>query len=242
MLLGALVGMPTPARGQVTSYVDEHGRRVFVNAEVSQPQRSPARLSGLTHALSTTSQPDQALTLPSRRSQEASRPGRGTSAKGRQAPKENLEKMAAEAAERHRIDPALVRAMIEAESNWDPTAVSSRGAQGLMQLVPATANRFGVADVFDAEQNLEGGVHYLQTLLERYGGDLTRTLAAYNAGEGAVERVGGVPNYSETHTYVQKVTDAYFRSGSDRHPSWLRTSRPVYRVVGERGRVVFTNE
>jgi soluble lytic murein transglycosylase-like protein len=150
--------------------------------------------------------------------------------------------MVHETAERHRVDPALVRAVIEAESNWNPSAVSRKGAQGLMQLAPGTAERFGVGDAFNPKQNLDGGVRYLRMLLERYNGDLNRSLAAYNAGEGAVDRARGVPNYRETRYYVQKVTDSYFRPGSGRLPNWGSATRPIYRTSDERGRVIFANE
>ena len=140
------------------------------------------------------------------------------------------------------MDPALVHALIEAESSWDPQAVSPKGALGLMQLIPATAQRFGVADPFDARQNLDGGVRYLRQLLERYNGDLQKALAAYNAGEGAVDRVGGVPNYAETVRYVRKVMDAYFAPSSGRQAVLVGRKRPLYRIVDARGRIVITNE
>ena len=98
-----------------------------------------------------------------------------------------------------------MRAIIHAESAYRPTAVSRVGAQGLMQLMPATARRFGVSDAFDAGQNIRGGVQYLSWLLKRYHGDLKLAAAGYNAGEGAVDRHGGVPPYSETQRYVQRV-------------------------------------
>jgi soluble lytic murein transglycosylase-like protein len=153
-----------------------------------------------------------------------------------------LERTVFEVAERHRVDPALVRAVIQAESNWNPWAVSHKGAQGLMQLVPGTAGRFGVADVFNPEQNIDAGVRYLRSLLQRYNGDLTKSIAAYNAGVSAVDRFGGVPRYPETRKYVQKVIDFYFQPDSGRLPDWWNSSRPIYRMVDERGRVIFTNE
>ncbi|KFN51150.1 hypothetical protein P873_04425 [Arenimonas composti TR7-09 = DSM 18010] len=103
------------------------------------------------------------------------------------------------------VDEAVVRAVIHAESAFRANAVSHAGAQGLMQLIPATATRFGVADVFDAQQNIRGGVQYLAWLLNRFNGDLTLAAAGYNAGEGAVDRYGGVPPYAETQRYVQRV-------------------------------------
>lgn len=103
------------------------------------------------------------------------------------------------------VEEAIVRAIIHAESAFNPTALSRAGAQGLMQLMPPTAARFGVADSFDATQNIRGGVQYLSWLLKRFNGDLTLAAAGYNAGEGAVARHGGVPPYSETRYYVQRV-------------------------------------
>ncbi len=150
--------------------------------------------------------------------------------------------LADETAERHRVDPALVRAVIEAESGWNPRAISRKGAVGLMQLVPGTAVRFGAGDALNPKQNLDAGVRYLRTLLERYNGDLVRSIAAYNAGEGAVDRARGVPNIPETRQYVQKVTESYFQPGSGRLQDWWSASRPIYRTTDERGRLIFTNE
>src|SRR5690606_27722866 len=102
----------------------------------------------------------------------------------------------AAAAREFGVEEAVVRAIIHAESAFNPLAVSSAGAQGLMQLMPATARRFGVADSFDPAANIRGGVQYLAWLLQRYNGDLTLAAAGYNAGEGAVDRYRGVPPYS----------------------------------------------
>ncbi|MCF5090028.1 transglycosylase [Stenotrophomonas maltophilia] len=103
------------------------------------------------------------------------------------------------------VEEAVVRAIIHAESAYNPTALSRAGAQGLMQLMPPTAARFGVSDSYDAGQNIRGGVQYLAWLLKRFKGDLTLAAAGYNAGEGAVDRHGGVPPYSETQYYVRRV-------------------------------------
>ena len=111
----------------------------------------------------------------------------------------------AAAARTHGVDEAVVRAIIHAESAFNPNALSRVGAQGLMQLMPATARRFGVDNAFDAAQNIDGGVRYLAWLLKRFNGDLTLAAAGYNAGEGAVDRYKGVPPYSETQVYVQRV-------------------------------------
>lgn len=111
-----------------------------------------------------------------------------------------------EAARRHTLSPGLLTAVISAESRFDPRAVSPKGAKGLMQLMPQTARRFGVRDVFSVAENLNAGAAYLRELITRYEGDLTLALAAYNAGEGAVLRAGRqVPAFAETQQYVAKV-------------------------------------
>jgi soluble lytic murein transglycosylase-like protein len=121
----------------------------------------------------------------------------------------DLRDLAAAAARRHGLDPDLVMAVVSVESGFRPQAVSPKGAQGLMQLMPKTASSLGVANAFDPAQNLDGGTRHLGQLLTLYGGDLTRALAAYNAGEGAVHRHGGVPPYRETRAYVKKVLEQY---------------------------------
>ena len=110
------------------------------------------------------------------------------------------------AARLHGVDEAIVRAIIHAESAYNPNALSRVGAQGLMQLMPATARRFGVGNAFDAGQNISGGVQYLAWLLKRFNGDLSLAAAGYNAGEGAVDKYRGVPPYSETRRYVERVS------------------------------------
>jgi soluble lytic murein transglycosylase-like protein len=121
----------------------------------------------------------------------------------------DLREAAAAAARRHGLDPELVIAVAAVESGFRPEAVSPKGAQGLMQLMPRTAEALGVENAFDPAQNLDGGARHLGQLLTLYGGDLAKALAAYNAGEGAVHRHGGVPPYRETRAYVRKVLDRY---------------------------------
>jgi soluble lytic murein transglycosylase-like protein len=116
-------------------------------------------------------------------------------------------------ARQHGLDPLLVKAVILAESAGRPRARSPKGAMGLMQLMPATARRFGVADPDDPAQNVAGGTRYLRWLLDRYGGDVALALAGYNAGEGAVDRHGGIPPYRETQNYVRTVRSTH---------QWLR--------------------
>ncbi len=122
---------------------------------------------------------------------------------------EDIRKMVEQMAPRFNLDPRLVLAVIEVESSYQVDAVSSARAQGLMQLIPATAQRFGVRNVFDAAENIRGGMAYLRWLLDRFKGDVTLALAGYNAGEGAVDRYGGVPPYRETRNYVSKIRRLY---------------------------------
>jgi len=113
------------------------------------------------------------------------------------------------AAVRHRVDHRLVESLVEMESSFNPSAVSHAGAMGLMQLMPAVARRYGVSDPLDAAQNVDAGVRHLRGLLLRFGGDLEKALAAYNAGAGAVERFDGIPPYRETREYVRRVLYRY---------------------------------
>jgi soluble lytic murein transglycosylase-like protein len=121
----------------------------------------------------------------------------------------DLRTLALEAARRHGLDPALVLAVVRVESGFRADAVSPKGAQGLMQLMPATAASLGVADPFDPAANLDGGVRHLRSLLVLYRGNLNKALAAYNAGAGAVERHRGVPPYPETQQYIRRVFEHY---------------------------------
>ncbi len=110
-------------------------------------------------------------------------------------------------AKKHNLDPMLLASVAHAESRFNPLAISHANARGMLQLIPATAERFGVKDVFDPEQNVNGGARYLRWLLDRYEGDTALALAAYNAGEGAVDRYDGVPPYRETINYVSGILD-----------------------------------
>ncbi|MEX2615200.1 MAG: lytic transglycosylase domain-containing protein [Alphaproteobacteria bacterium] len=138
-------------------------------------------------------------------------PGKGAAVR----PPDEIIALVHRLAPRYGLAPKLVLAVIETESAFSTDAVSSRGAVGLMQLIPATARRFGVRNSRDAEQNLRGGMAYLRWLLSYFRGDLRLALAGYNAGEGAVRRVGGVPNYTETRNYVRRILTRY---GQKTHP------------------------
>jgi soluble lytic murein transglycosylase-like protein len=120
-------------------------------------------------------------------------------------------------ASKYGIDPAVLKGLVKQESGFNPNAGSSAGAQGLTQLMPATAASLGVTDVHDPAQSIDGGAHYLRMQLDRFGGDYTKALAAYNAGPGAVQRYGGVPPYAETRNYVTNVlsfANQYRQDGS----------------------------
>jgi len=141
----------------------------------------------------------------------------------------------AKAASRHNVDPNLVRALVKVESNFNPNAVSRKGAMGLMQLMPQTARQLNLKNPFDPQENIDAGVRHLKQLLQNYNGDVRLSLAAYNAGSGAVARSRGIPNYSETRKYVRRITNIYsgdlgtsYLEGASREPVRVeRDSRGV---------------
>jgi soluble lytic murein transglycosylase-like protein len=226
ILTGGALANALPAHAQITTVTALDGRRLFVNTELPNPGKLVAK--------------PPPPTPPIYLSGEISFMGINRPAV--YLDRDGTEKLVREAAERHNVDPALVRAVIETESNWNPSARSRKGAVGLMQLIPTTAQRFGANDAFNPKQNIEAGVRYLKALLERYNGNLDLALAAYNAGEGAVDRARGVPHYRETQNYVQRVQNAYFRPGSGRMDDPYTRSSRIHRDVDSNGRVIFTNE
>lgn len=152
---------------------------------------------------------------------------------------EPVRKIIADTAKTHDVDPLLVESMIGVESNFDPKAVSHKGAMGLMQLIPATARRFGVRDPYDAQQNIEGGVKYLRYLQDLYK-DNRLALAAYNAGEGAVAKYGWIPPYAETQNYVYEVGRRYGqarRNQAKANPVAVTPEKKIREYVDEGGRV-----
>jgi soluble lytic murein transglycosylase-like protein len=225
--LPALALCLQPANAQIAKVVDNSsGRQFFINSD------PPAR----TKLASSTLKPHATIYLPAESSFT------GNSRPAMSIDRDGAEKLVREAAERHHMDPALVRAVIETESGWNPGAKSRKGALGLMQLIPTTAVRFGVNDAFSPQQNVDAGVRYLKTLLQRYNGNLDLALAAYNAGEGAVDRAHGVPAFRETRDYVQKVQNAYFRPGSGRMEGLWTNPHAIRKDVDTSGRVIFTND
>jgi soluble lytic murein transglycosylase len=147
------------------------------------------------------------------------------------------------AAERHGVDTRLVEAIVQTESAGNPTAVSPKGARGLMQLMPERAAELGVRDSFDPTQNVDGGVRHMRDLLQRFGGDVTLALAAYNAGEAAVRSYGGVPPFAETREYVRRVRQMYDGGASlvPRTIALVTAPQRIYRAVAEDGTLTFTN-
>lgn len=157
-------------------------------------------------------------------------------------PSPQIEKWIDEISDQHGVDPELVKAVAKTESNFNPRAVSHKGALGLMQLIPDTARRFGVANVFDPKQSIEGGVKYLKFLNGMFPENLPHILAAYNAGENAVLRYKGVPPYRETQAYVRRITAAYNKKGSFLVAS--NRGQPDRHIVSYRdtaGRTIYSN-
>lgn len=219
VLLGGLLLCPflAPAAkaDQIVVLKDENGQKIYVNTS-----ESPIRADWMKHGLSP----------------------RAFAISGR-APA-NIDQLVEQTAIRYQVDPELIRAIIRVESDYDPKAVSSKGAMGLMQLIPATALRFGVVNPFDPKQNLDGGVNYLKYLLGLFGGDLNLSLAAYNAGEHSVQRSGGIPAIPETQDYVRKVTGIYKTGNAPtraKAPPKEPPKVPITRYVDENGVVHYTN-
>lgn len=139
---------------------------------------------------------------------------------------------------KYRIDPELVHTIIRAESNYDAFAISSAGAMGLMQLMPATAAQYGVQNIFDPAQNIEGGIRYLKDLVKLYEGQKQQTqlvLAAYNAGQEAVRKYKGIPPYPETRTYIAGIIRTYKKP-------LVTTANPVFKVVDANGKTHLVND
>jgi membrane-bound lytic murein transglycosylase B len=158
--------------------------------------------------------------------------------RGRLVTPESVDSAIESAALRHGVDPNLVRAVIKVESNFNPRAVSRKGALGLMQLMPRTAQSMNVTNAFDPNQNVDAGVRHLKSLLDNYNGNLELSLAAYNAGSKAVDRNNGVPPYRETRDYVRKITGLYW-SGSP----FARPLGPQIRISRDpEGHLVYSNE
>ena len=141
-----------------------------------------------------------------------------------QTPAVDLNQVVNEASGRYRLDPDFVNSVIKAESGFNVRAVSRKGAQGLMQLMPGTASQLGVSNAFDPQANVDGGTRYLRELLERYNFDMVKALAAYNAGPQRVEHFGGVPPYSETRAYVARIVRDFNKKKTAKEQSTARNA------------------
>ena len=182
LALGIVLCLASPAAAQIYSWRDVDGKLVL--SDKPRPDQG-AQATFEVHGAATV---------------RATKPLNSTT---KSAP---FEASITEHAQRQRVAADLVRAVIQVESAFNPIAVSSKGAMGLMQLMPATATELGVVNPFDPDQNIRGGVAYLRRLLDRYNGNVELALAAYNAGMGNVEKYGDVPPFKETRNYVKKVT------------------------------------
>lgn len=247
------ISFSTPGLGQRVAQglvaIEENGHKVFVNADAaSQPETKLAYWSSVEHrwkavpargsaamnsAESAVAEVQRELGLPQSKSRSntvSANPSRP-----------DLNSLIEEAAARHNVDANLVRAVIKVESNFNPNAISPKGAMGLMQLMPATARSLNVTNPFDPQQNVDAGVRHLKSLLETNSGDVQRSLAAYNAGQGAVQRNRGIPPYAETRNYVRQITHLYTNSSSSGNSlSWTPISRPVRIAQGASG-TTFSN-
>ncbi len=196
VLLLALYGVAALARADIYAYTDADGVRHFTNIKPDDARYKRIIKSRETepgYRFPSTAHP-AGLAF-------ASGPLRTTAYDG----------LVRQAAQAYQMDEALVRAVIHTESAFNPSAVSTKGASGLMQLMPGTASRYGVRDIFDPVENVYAGVHYLHDLKLMFNGNTQLAVAAYNAGENAVLRYGGVPPYPETINYVSRVTDLHGR-------------------------------
>jgi hypothetical protein len=244
VFLSASATQPAFAGSGITATTDENGRTIYVNSEGPSQSDStaveapagpklmywsstehrfkpvPTNGAVMRAARSAASEVNRYLDQKSQNAKQLERPSTSHSglniAMAQPAvSQQDIDAAIDEAAARHHVDPNLVRSVIKVESNFNPNAVSRKGAMGLMQLMPATARSLNVSNPFDPQQNVDAGVRHLRKLLDSYGGDVRLTLAAYNAGSGAVARSAGVPRFGETRAYVQRITELYAGGGEN---------------------------
>ncbi len=253
-VLATFLSITTPylcAQAGITASVDGSGRKVYVNDELpAAPRRSTSaapQRSGLIYWSPTERRwkPVPSVNVRAARSAaaEVSNSQQVSSyVRGTPFTQQEIDAAINQAAARHNVDPSLVRAVIKVESNFNPNAVSRTGAMGLMQLMPQTARSLNVVNPFDPQQNVDAGVRHLKKLMESYGGDVKLSLAAYNAGAGAVKRSAGIPHFRETRDYVKRITQLYYGGTA---PGYQLLSSPVRAPVlmkrDERGVLNFSN-
>ena len=212
-----------PGRASITATTDESGRKIYVNdgaatAPSGKEATAPAR-SALVYWSSTEHRwkpvPTSGAKIRAARSAASEvntyldQRSQSHQLLNLAFTQQDVDAAIVQAAARHNVDPNLVRSVVKVESNFNPNAVSRKGAMGLMQLMPSTARSLNVSNPFDPAQNVDAGVRHLKRLLESYGGDVRLSLAAYNAGSSAVARSAGVPRFRETQNYVRRITDLY---------------------------------
>ena len=198
--------------GSIVATTDKSGHTVYVNDFVSakaRPRRDVARRHNRLVYWSAAKHRWKAVPRANIRAARSAAAEVDRVGHGKNFTSAEINATIEEAAARHNVDPNLVRAMIKVESNFNPNAVSRKGAMGLMQLMPQTARQLNVTNPFDPEQNVDAGVRHLKKLMENFGGDVRLSLAAYNAGAGAVERSAGIPHFAETRNYVRRITALY---------------------------------
>jgi hypothetical protein len=264
-----LCGCINPVFGQIYSYIGENGVRVFTNIPPSNPVRdlrvtgaappaaAPEATAPKARRTSVSTKPASARTAGNRQSavQQPNKGGTLTAAPVGAAGAETGENPADYAAiiekysGEYGVDPKLIHSMIATESAFNSNAVSPKGAQGLMQLMPGTASRLGVSDPFDPVENISGGIRYMRSLLDMFSGypdPLIMSLAAYNAGENLVQRLGRVPAIRETNDYVRNIMQRYGQKETvvqNPIPEQNQTPMqfPTFRYVDEKGILVLTN-
>ena len=214
-LFAFVPGMATDARAEIYRWVDAHG---VVHLTDSPGDRRFARyqptLSGSGKGITLITRQSSTLGL-GRREQSYSLGALSYHRPGDRAAPGTYDTLIRKTARRYGVPPALVKAVVKTESNFQRHAVSRAGAQGLMQLMPSTASDLGVQDPFSPEENIHGGTRYLRAMIDRFEGDWKHALAAYNAGPGTVDQYGGIPPYRETREYVERVLHYYQRYDGD---------------------------
>jgi hypothetical protein len=219
----ALCAESSSGQESITTTTDESGRKIYVNdgtaaANSGKEATAPAR-SALVYWGSTEHRwkpvPTSGAKIRAARSAASEvntyldQRSQSHQLLNRAFTQQDIDAAIEQAAARHNVDPNLVRSVVKVESNFNPNAVSRKGAMGLMQLMPSTARSLNVSNPFDPAQNVDAGVRHLKRLLQSYGGDIRLSLAAYNAGSSAVARSAGVPRFRETQNYVRRITDLY---------------------------------
>lgn len=219
-----LVFYAVPASSDVYKYVDENGVACYTDAPVS---KKTVRII--------------------KEQKAAAKPVKADDGATSSVTSQDYSGYVQRAAAKYEIEPDLIHAVIKTESNGNHRAVSKKGAMGLMQLMPSTAYDMNVVNPFNPEENIEGGTKYLKQLLEKFNGDLTLALAAYNAGPKTVEKYGNIPPISETRQYVKKIISlfkgkgSYSFSDSTKQASAVPEPVRIYKVVLDDGTVLFTN-